>query len=82
MASLCEHPQHASPAGPVWLPLLPGWATGRVALCSLNAAQSDPWRDCAEEARTREQATRAREPPPWPGDPDDDHDWARPAPAA
>ena len=72
-------PEHASPAGPVWLPLLPGWAGGRVALCALDAALPDPWgvyRD--QRAREREQAAYAHVPPPWPADPDDDYDPAGP----
>lgn len=39
----CPDPGQASPAGPVWLPLLPGWPGGRVALCALDTAMPDPW---------------------------------------
>jgi hypothetical protein len=73
-------PQHASPAGPVWLPLLPGWARGPVALCALDAALPDPWSVYrADQARAREQAAQAEWQPLWAGDPYDDGD---PAPAA
>jgi hypothetical protein len=84
IATTALDPQHASPAGPVWLPLPPGRAGGPVALCALDAALPDPWRDyrCAEQARQREQAAPAHVPPPWPADPyDDDYDTG-PAPAA
>jgi Replication-relaxation len=75
-------PQRSSPAGPVWLPLLPGRAGGPVRLCALDAALPDPWAVYrAELAREREPAARADIPPPWPADPDDAYDFAGPAPA-
>jgi hypothetical protein len=76
-------PQHASPAGPVWLPLLPGWAGGRVTLCALDAALPDPWsvnRD--QRAREREEAAQAEWQPLCANDPYDDGDPGDPAPAA
>jgi len=83
IATAALNPEHASPAGPVWLPLLPGWAGGPVALCVLDAALPDPWSIYrAEHARAREQAAQAHVPPPWPADPDDEYDSAGPAPTA
>ena len=82
IATTALDPEHASPAGPVWLPLLPGWATGPVALCALDVALPDPWgayRD--QQERAREQAAQAQV-PPWPGHPYDDYDCAGPVPAA
>lgn len=76
-------PQHASPAGPVWLPLLPGWAGGWVALCALDAALPDPWSvHRADQARAREQAAQAEWQPLCANDPYDDGDPGDPAPAA
>jgi Replication-relaxation len=83
IATTALDPAHASPAGPVWLPLLPGWASGPVALCALDAALPDPWAAYrAGQALAREQAARAHVPPPWPDDPYDDHGPAGPATAA
>lgn len=43
IATTSTDPGHASPAGPVWLPLLPGWSRGPVPLSALDAALPDPW---------------------------------------
>ena len=83
IATSALDPEQTSPAGPVWLPLLPGWAGGRVRLCALDAALPDPWAVYrAGQAVAREQAAHAHVPPPWPDDPYDDDGSAGPAPAA
>jgi Replication-relaxation len=77
IATTATDPQQTSPAGPVWLPLLPAWAGGRVALCALDTAIPDPWRAYrARQERERERAAHAESPALWPGDPDDDIDDA------
>jgi hypothetical protein len=82
IASTAIDPQHASPAGPVWLPLLPGRAGGPVALCALDAALPDPWAtNRAAQARARVQAAQAHV-PSWPDDPCDDDGPTGPAPGA
>ena len=79
IATTALDPQHASPAGPVWLPLLPGWAGGPVTMCALDAALPDPWGVYrGQQAREREQAAHPHVPPLWPADPDDDYDPAGP----
>ncbi|MBO0814762.1 MAG: hypothetical protein J2P30_06380 [Actinobacteria bacterium] len=80
IATAALDPEHSSPAGPVWLPLLPGWADRPVGLCALDAALPDPWQHYrAEHALGHEQAAHAHV-LPWPDDPYDDD--AGPAPAA
>jgi Replication-relaxation len=60
IATAAIHPEHVSPAGPVWLPLTPGWAGGRVALCALDTAIPDPWHLYrARQELARQQAARA-----------------------
>jgi Replication-relaxation len=61
IATTAINPQETSPARPVWLPLQDRWAEGRVALCALDTAIPDPWRNYrAEQERERERAERAR----------------------
>ena len=60
IATTAIDPQNASPAGPAWMPLTPGWPEGRVPLCALDAAIPDPWnRYRARQELARQQAARA-----------------------
>jgi len=65
IATTAIDPQQASPTGPVWLPLRRAADSGgQVALCALDAALPDPWRDYRTgQERARQQATQPREPP-------------------
>jgi Replication-relaxation len=66
IANAAIDPERTSPAGPVWMPLVPGRAGGPVALCALDAALPDPWRDYrSQSAAARERAARAARPPHW-----------------
>jgi len=72
IASTAIDPKQVSPAGPVWLPLLGGWAEGRVPLYALDTAIADPWQQYrARQEHARQQAARAEAQALWADDPDD-----------
>lgn len=72
IATAAIDPERISPAGPVWMPLVPGWTSGPVALCALDTALPDPWLDYrVRHALARDRARRTDRQAHWAYDPYD-----------
>jgi len=77
IATAALDPQHASPAGPVWLPLLCAHDR-QMPLIDLDAAMPDPWQDHRADTAQRRRE-REQQQPAWKRQPYDDTSDTAPA---